>query len=198
MMGDRGSIFPPGFYFDPTDEELVLYFLYHKAANMPCNFDIIPDLDRFPPNPWELNDKAFMSERKSYFFSRQMQNRATEKGFWKEIGLDEAIHTSTGNKVGIKKYLVFYTDAVCSDKQTVWMMEEYHLLKNGIFSEISQTAESHIQDLDEWVLCRVHEANMSCHGINFHETDGDGDQLSYLDEAFLSMEDDQEEINFPH
>ncbi|CAI9766645.1 unnamed protein product [Fraxinus pennsylvanica] len=194
-MGDR-SILPPGFYFDPTDEELVVYFLYHKASSMPCNPNIIPDLDCFLPDPWELNDKAFMSERKWYFFSRKMQNRSTEKGFWKEIGLDEAIYTSTGNKVGIKKYLVFHIDAVCSDKQTDWMMEEYHLLKNGLFSEISLTAESHIQDSDEWVLYRVHQANISCDGIDFCETD-DGDQLSYLDEVFLSMEDDQEEISFP-
>ncbi|KAL2553163.1 xylem NAC domain 1 [Forsythia ovata] len=190
-MGDTSLILPPGFYFDPTDEELIVYFLYQKAASMPCTPKIIPDLDRYSPDPWELNDKAFMGEKQWYFFTRKMQNRATEKGFWKEIGVDEPIYTSTGNKVGIKKYLVFYTDVVCSEKKTDWMMEEYHLLNFLI-------AENHIQDLDERVLCRVHEANISREPVNFHETDSDGDQLSYLDEVFLSMEDDQEEIKFPY
>lgn len=73
-------------------------------------------------------DKAFASRRQWYFFSRKMQNRTAENGFWKEIGVDETILTSTGNKVGIKKYLVFYDDDVRSENKTNWIMEEYRLL----------------------------------------------------------------------
>ncbi|KAL3528102.1 hypothetical protein ACH5RR_012758 [Cinchona calisaya] len=55
-MGDCRIIVPPGFQFDPTDEELVGYFLYGKAMNNPCNPSIIPELDLCSTDPWELND----------------------------------------------------------------------------------------------------------------------------------------------
>lgn len=52
MMGDL----PPGFSFDPTDEELVLYYLKSKIApNLHFNFNNIPDLDFSSSHPWELN-----------------------------------------------------------------------------------------------------------------------------------------------
>ncbi|XP_022841794.1 NAC domain-containing protein 104-like isoform X1 [Olea europaea var. sylvestris] len=192
MEEDRSTL-PPGLCFAPTDEELIVYFLYQKAASLPCYPNVIPDLNLYSPHPWELDDKTFASRRQWYFFSRKMQNRTAENGFWKEIGVDETILTSTGNKVGIKKYLVFYDDDVRSENKTNWIMEEYRLL-------ISPKGQNQIQDLDEWVLCRVHEANISSDGLNFPEGDGDGDgdELSYLDEVFLSLEDDQEEINFPY
>lgn len=46
---------PPGFKFLPTDEELVLHFLYRKASLLPCNPNIIPDLDLNFHAPWQLN-----------------------------------------------------------------------------------------------------------------------------------------------
>lgn len=46
---------PPGFRFHPTDEELVVHFLQRKAALLPCNPDVIPDLDLYPYDPWQLN-----------------------------------------------------------------------------------------------------------------------------------------------
>lgn len=37
---------PPGLQFYPTDEELILCFLYYKAARLSYNYlDLIPDLD---------------------------------------------------------------------------------------------------------------------------------------------------------
>ncbi|XP_022841795.1 NAC domain-containing protein 104-like isoform X2 [Olea europaea var. sylvestris] len=127
MEEDRSTL-PPGLCFAPTDEELIVYFLYQKAASLPCYPNVIPDLNLYSPHPWELDDKTFASRRQWYFFSRKMQNRTAENGFWKEIGVDETILTSTGNKVGIKKYLVFYDDDVRSENKTNWIMEEYRLL----------------------------------------------------------------------
>lgn len=45
---------PPGFRFYPTDEELVIHFLQRKAALLPCHPDVIPDLDLYPYDPWQL------------------------------------------------------------------------------------------------------------------------------------------------
>lgn len=49
------SDLPPGFRFFPTDEELVVHFLHCKASCLPCQPDIIPNLDQRLFDPWELN-----------------------------------------------------------------------------------------------------------------------------------------------
>lgn len=54
-MGDNHFQLPPGFRFFPTDEELVVHFLQRKAALLPFHPDVIPDLDLYPYDPWELN-----------------------------------------------------------------------------------------------------------------------------------------------
>lgn len=45
---------PPGFRFHPTDEELVVYYLKKKAANLPLPVSIIAEIDLYKFDPWEL------------------------------------------------------------------------------------------------------------------------------------------------
>lgn len=52
---------PPGFRFYPTDEELVVHFLQRKAALLPCHPDVIPDLNLYPYDPWDLDGTFFYS-----------------------------------------------------------------------------------------------------------------------------------------
>ncbi|MCL7045796.1 hypothetical protein MKW94_020366 [Papaver nudicaule] len=55
-MGDNNNVrLPPGFRFNPTDQELILHFLHRKASLLPCVPDVIPDLDLYPYDPWDLN-----------------------------------------------------------------------------------------------------------------------------------------------
>lgn len=54
-MGDNNVNLPPGFRFYPTDEELVVHFLHRKASLLPCHPDVIPDLEVYPYDPWELD-----------------------------------------------------------------------------------------------------------------------------------------------
>lgn len=57
-MGDHRNVnLPPGFRFYPTDEELVVHFLQRKASLLPCHPDVIPDLDLYPYDPWDLHGK---------------------------------------------------------------------------------------------------------------------------------------------
>lgn len=73
-------------------------------------------------------EKAFWSKKEWYFFSGLEQNRSTEKGFWKEVGLSEPIFTSNNGDdevIGMKNYLVFIGE---DGVQTNWIMEEYRLL----------------------------------------------------------------------
>jgi hypothetical protein len=46
---------PPGFRFDPTDEELVVHFLHRKATLLPCHPHVIPDLHLYSYDPWQLH-----------------------------------------------------------------------------------------------------------------------------------------------
>lgn len=60
-MEDASVNLPPGFFFSPTDEELVLHFLHCKASLIPCHPNIIPDLDLSLLDPWELNGMLKLS-----------------------------------------------------------------------------------------------------------------------------------------
>lgn len=45
---------PPGFRFHPTDEELVNYYLKRKISGQEIELDIIPEVDLYKCEPWEL------------------------------------------------------------------------------------------------------------------------------------------------
>ncbi|KAI5672389.1 hypothetical protein M9H77_12753 [Catharanthus roseus] len=205
-MSDLISFLPPGFHFNPTDEQLISYFLYPKSSNLPCNPNIIPHLDFSSSDPWNLTERAFLSKNQYYFFSRLIDNRATEKGHWQEHDhVDQTIFSSSsGKKVGIKKYLLFIVDKAPNKIKTSWVMEEYHLSKNGLFGRNYKRGRNQAQEVFEWVLCRVHDANTDSQFTNNLQSGRNGDdehedELSFMDEVFLSMadDDDQDEIISP-
>ena len=49
-----GKIFPPGFRFHPTDEELVLYYLKKKMCRRFHLLDVIGETDVYKWDPEEL------------------------------------------------------------------------------------------------------------------------------------------------
>ncbi|KAK9715814.1 hypothetical protein RND81_06G191300 [Saponaria officinalis] len=188
---------PPGFRFFPTDEELVVHFLHRRDGILPFRPDVIPDLDVYPYNPWDLEGKALREGSKRYYYSRRVQHRVTESGYWKQMGVDEPIMSSTSSMkiVGIKKYFVFYIGephAAASD-WTTWIMHEYSLPDSPSSSRSSSKRRSNSKkDFSRWVICKVYEQR--------DDDDGDGDdetELSCLDEVFLSME-DLEDISLPN
>ncbi|KAF9690185.1 hypothetical protein SADUNF_Sadunf01G0169400 [Salix dunnii] len=186
---------PPGFRFCPSDQELVLHFLHRKAARLPGHPDvIIPDLDLYPYDPWQLEGKALSEGKQLYFYSRRTQNKITSNGYWKPMAgrVEEPVLTSDhhGNKiVGMKSYFLFHTaDGI----KTNWVMEEYRQSESCTSSsstKSSKTRDRQKQDRSKWVICRVYERN-------FDEEDG-GAELSCLDEVFLSL-DDLDEISLPN
>ncbi|XP_058216165.1 NAC domain-containing protein 104-like [Rhododendron vialii] len=194
MDGNNVNL-PPGFRFFPTDEELVVHFLHRKAALLPFHPDVIPDLDLYPYDPWELDGKALAEGNKWYYFSRKTQNRISGSGFWKPLGVDEPVFsTSTGSKkVGMKKHYVFYKtmEEATAEVKTNWIMQEFRLSDCGSTSSGRSSKRRGNQKVDysTWVLCRVYERNCD---------DGDDSaELSCLDEVFLSL-DDLDEISLPN
>ncbi|XP_021896566.1 NAC domain-containing protein 104 [Carica papaya] len=184
-MGDGNVNLPPGFRFYPTDEELVVHFLHRKASLLPCHPDVIPDLDLYPYDPWELDGKALAEGNRWYFYSRRTQNRNTSNGHWKSMGIDEPVITSSGKRVGMKKYFVFYVGEAPAGIKTNWIMHEYRLPDSASSSRSTKrSARAKTLDYSKWVVCRVYE-------------DDDGTELSCLDEVFLSL-DDLDEISLPN
>lgn len=188
---------PPGFRFYPTDEELVVHFLHRKAALLPCHPDVIPDLDLYPYDPWDLDGKAMVEGNKWYFYSRRTQSRITGNGYWQPLGVEEPIFSMTsGQKVGMKKFYVFYIGEPQEGAKTNWIMQEYRLSSDsGSTSSSSSSSRSSKKrhsklDYSKWVVCRVYERNND-------DDDDDGTELSCLDEVFLSL-DDLEEISLPN
>ncbi|MED6110405.1 hypothetical protein PIB30_042573 [Stylosanthes scabra] len=208
---ERVKQLPPGFLFSPTDEELVLHFLYSKASLLPCHPNIIPDLDLDLSDPFQLNGKALSSGNQYYFFSKVKEKKETENGYWKEIGESEAIMSSSSEnekKVGTKKKMVFHIGEAPHGIQTTWLMQEYHISpsssnNNHIIATSIRGRRKHDHDesWSKWVLCRVYEKKRTVRGVNYssdddeHDEDYDdsGTELSWLDEVYLSLDDDLEQ-----
>ncbi|KAF5183487.1 Nac domain-containing protein [Thalictrum thalictroides] len=194
-MGDDNVNLPPGFRFYPTDEELVVHFLQRKAARLPCHPDIIPDLNLYPYDPWDLNGKALSGGNQWYYFSRRTSNRMSANGFWQPLGIDEPINATSNSdrNVGMKKYLVF---CLGEGIKTNWIMHEYRLSDTASTSSSrSSKKKTTTKDASKWVLCRVFEDNDGSQGSL---CDNNDQELSCLDEVFLSLDDDFDEINYPN
>lgn len=61
---------PPGFRFHPTDEELVIYYLKRKINGRTIELEIIPEIDLYKCEPWDLPGIFLPS---SFYCSHQMQ-----------------------------------------------------------------------------------------------------------------------------
>ncbi|KAJ0877790.1 putative transcription factor NAM family [Helianthus annuus] len=141
-----GKLFPPGFRFHPTDEELVLYYLKRKICCRPLKPDIIGEVDVYKWDPDELPGFGFVvwfcvlvglsklktGDRQWFFFSPRdikktnggRSSRATMNGYWKATGKDRTIKRRTSS-VGNKKTLVYYHGRAPSGLRTDWVMHEY-------------------------------------------------------------------------
>ncbi|KAL3512452.1 hypothetical protein ACH5RR_025169 [Cinchona calisaya] len=171
---------PPGFRFHPTDEELVNYYLKRKVLGQEIELDIIPEVDLYKCEPWELAEKSFLPSRDPewYFFGPRDRkypngfrtNRATKAGYWKSTGKDRRV-SSQNRPIGMKKTLVYYRGRAPQGIRTDWVMHEYRLDDK----ECEETS-SGIQD--SYALCRVFKKNGVCSEIE--EQQGQS-SLSLLD-----------------
>nr|QSD99914.1 NAC family transcription factor [Melilotus albus] len=156
----EGASLPPGFRFHPTDEELVGYYLKRKVEGLEIELDVIPAIDFYKFDPWELPEKSFLPRRDSEWFfycprdrkypNGSRTNRATKAGYWKATGKERKIvcqftsSTITGNC----KTLVFYLGRAPLGDRTNWIMHEY-LLTNDPSQDFK----------GDFALCRVIKKN---------------------------------------
>ncbi|KAG8386560.1 hypothetical protein BUALT_Bualt03G0161000 [Buddleja alternifolia] len=153
---------PPGFRFHPTDEELVAYYLDRKINGGIIELEVIPEVDLYKCEPWDLPDKSFLPSKDMewYFYSPRDRkypngsrtNRATRSGYWKATGKDRAVH-SQKRAMGMKKTLVYYRGRAPHGIRTDWVMHEYRLSETA-----SGTTGSSLKD--SYALCRVFKKNI--------------------------------------
>ncbi|XP_027337522.1 NAC domain-containing protein 86-like [Abrus precatorius] len=147
---------PPGFRFHPTDEELVSYYLKRKINGRKIELEIIPEVDLYKCEPWDLPGKSLLpgKDLEWYFFSPRDRkypngsrtNRATKSGYWKATGKDRKVNSQT-RAIGMKKTLVYYRGRAPHGSRTGWVMHEYRL------DERECETASGLQDA--YALCRV-------------------------------------------
>ncbi|GAB4845208.1 hypothetical protein Ancab_038619 [Ancistrocladus abbreviatus] len=128
------TVWPPGFRFHPTEQELVLYYLKRKICHRKLRLDIIAEVDVYKWDPEELPGQSLLKtgDRQWFFFSPRdrkypngsRSNRATIHGYWKATGKDRHI-TCNSRTVGVKKTLVFYKGRAPKGERTDWVMHEY-------------------------------------------------------------------------
>ncbi|OIW10877.1 hypothetical protein TanjilG_27823 [Lupinus angustifolius] len=136
-----GVSLPPGFRFHPTDEELVGYYLKRKVEALEIELEVIPVIDLYKFDPWDLPEKSFLPNRdlEWFFFcprdckypNGSRTNRATKAGYWKATGKGKKVvcqfSPSASTVTGYRKTLVFYRGRAPLGDRTNWVMHEYRL-----------------------------------------------------------------------
>ncbi|XP_057509958.1 NAC domain-containing protein 71-like [Actinidia eriantha] len=155
-----GATLPPGFRFHPTDEELVGYYLKRKVEGLAIELEVIPVIDLYKFDPWELPEKSFLPKRDMEWFffcprdrkypNGSRTNRATRAGYWKATGKDRKVDCQS-SVTGYRKTLVFYRGRAPMGDRTDWVMHEYRLCDN-----LSQGSPSF---QGAFALCRVVKKN---------------------------------------
>ncbi|KAG2252510.1 hypothetical protein Bca52824_082646 [Brassica carinata] len=140
---------PPGFRFHPTEEELLEYYLRKKISNIKIDLDVIQmcKIGTTPQNDW-----YFFSHKDKKYPTGTRTNRATTVGFWKATGRDKIIY-SNGDRIGMRKTLVFYKGRAPHGQKSDWIMHEYRLRRESC--EVIGADEG-------WVVCRVFMKKSLC------------------------------------
>ncbi|KDP22568.1 hypothetical protein JCGZ_26399 [Jatropha curcas] len=157
---------PPGFRFQPTDEELVFEYLKRKVLSWPLPASIIPEINVCKFDPWDLpgdmeQERYFFSNKEAKYPNGNRINRATASGYWKATGVDRQIGSSSSrnNIIGMKKTLVFYRGKTPNASRTDWIMHEYRLVSLGTtasnFPLTNNSVQNSFNQLEKWVLCRI-------------------------------------------
>ncbi|XP_010315723.2 NAC domain-containing protein 54-like [Solanum lycopersicum] len=160
---------PPGFRFHPTDEELVAYYLKRKINGRKIELEVIPEVDLYKCEPWDLPDKSLLPSKDMewYFFSPRDRkypngtrtNRATKAGYWKATGKDRKVNSQM-RPIGMKKTLVYYRGRAPHGTRTGWVMHEYRLEEREC--EVANGLQ------DAYALCRVFKKSLNVPKIGDH------------------------------
>ncbi|KAG5019561.1 hypothetical protein JHK82_015485 [Glycine max] len=155
------SRLPPGFRFQPTDEELVFQYLKCKIFSCQLPASIIPEINVSKNDPWDLpgncdeQERYFFSSKEAKYRNGNRMNRTTNSGYWKATGSDKKISSSISNIgfAGLRKTLVFYEGKSPNGSRTDWVMHEYRLV--SLETIPSNSSQNYANEIGDWILCRI-------------------------------------------
>lgn len=175
FVRDGAIKLPPGFRFQPTDQEIVFQYLVRKVFSCPLPASIIPEIVNICKfNPWDLpgdweQERYFFSKKEAKYGQGNRVNRKSGDGYWKATGFDKHITRCCNNNTisrkketitGMKKTLVFYKSKP-STTRTHWIMHEYRLVHSPASSTTNTNTNTNTNDkkswiqMGNWVLCHV-------------------------------------------
>ncbi|KAJ0971953.1 hypothetical protein J5N97_019912 [Dioscorea zingiberensis] len=134
---------PKGFKFNPTDQDLILYYLRPKVLGkeLPCKI-IREDINVYGAEPWTFIPSSI---HEAYFFVfRPHRSRAVSSlGRWKTSGSKKVIKDD-GKVIGCMNSLVF--EFLNKKENTGWIMHEY---------ELPSPMDKANTNGSVWVICRI-------------------------------------------
>ncbi|KAJ6676433.1 NO APICAL MERISTEM PROTEIN EXPRESSED [Salix viminalis] len=85
FIRDGMNRLPPGFRFQPTDEELVFQYLKRKILSCPLPTSVIPDVNVCKYDPWELpgdmeSERYFFCNKETKYPNGNRVNRSSASG----------------------------------------------------------------------------------------------------------------------
>ncbi|KAJ8443842.1 hypothetical protein Cgig2_010306 [Carnegiea gigantea] len=133
----RRKWLPPGWQFNPTDEELLLHFLRPKNNTQPICPDIIHGVHLYSYCPDDLTTSGVLGflfvgnvepEALSISF---MTDRTAGNGYWTATGSNDAVRDGKKRSIiGHKRALSFFHGQQSEknlNNKTCWLMHEYQL-----------------------------------------------------------------------
>ncbi|XP_042059001.1 NAC domain-containing protein 83-like isoform X2 [Salvia splendens] len=145
---------PIGFRFNPTDAEL-LYYLKKKVLSLPLPANVIPELEAFQFNPWDL--PGGLNEKRFFFCKRKknLMSKCSSCGYWKSSGKEKQIVAGESNHViGMMKTFVFYQGR---NMKTQWIMQEFTIAGHLKTPFLDQRL---MMKVGNWVVCRLYQRVM--------------------------------------
>lgn len=134
------------------------------------------------------NDWYFFSHKDKKYPTGTRTNRATTVGFWKATGRDKIIY-SNGDRIGMRKTLVFYKGRAPHGQKSDWIMHEYRLDENLLASSNHDDDDDvTVEQCDEgWVVCRVFMKKSLCKTISNNSPSRSVKTSSFNDETIEQL-----------
>ncbi|RZC83425.1 hypothetical protein C5167_046212 [Papaver somniferum] len=181
LMGDDDDVeneaklakLPSGFKFQPTDEQLIVYYLVPKVLGK----GLPPNRMKQVHNLYHYHPEELTKQYKSYelnnwfFFTRKYEGedrkdahcsvgdedtnfvdkkvRAAGQGFWLLTGRSSIyLHNNSNSVIGYKHAWVYYEVRDSEKHETDYVMHEYTLATRSGWNHF---------ELDEWILCEIYK-----------------------------------------
>ncbi|WJZ88637.1 hypothetical protein VitviT2T_007916 [Vitis vinifera] len=163
---------PPGYRFNPTDAETIVYYLRKKVDHQPLPPNKIIEVNLYAYDPEELAGSSLYGNDEWFYFTPrdrkypngQRPNRSITNGHWKATGADKEIKFEDC-KVGYRKSLVFYRGGPRDGVKTNWMMHEFRVAEPP-----KPPSRSGVNDLDDCVLCKIYKKEERISKRSRHES----------------------------